>query len=314
MVQAHRWGIVSTIKAPAEDILKFAAWHLEQGAAHLFLYLDDDNPEAQTRLAPHPQITVTRTDKAHWKDRLGRVPAKHQLRQCRNAEHAYGQADDLDWLAHIDVDEFLISERPISEILAALPTEVRAARTRPEEVLARDGTHDPAETLCKAWLPPQRRNLAATLYPTWGKHFRGGFLSHVAGKVFARTGQPGIGFRIHDLFENGNRVPSQDIPEVSLIHDHASDWGYWLENYRYRHTKGTYRAELKGALPEDKGGLTPHELLLGIEQAEGEVGLRRFFDEMCVATPELITRLEQHDALRRYRLDLPGKRQKHFPD
>jgi len=38
-----KWGIVSTIKAPLEEIERFAAHHLELGADRLILYLDDDN-------------------------------------------------------------------------------------------------------------------------------------------------------------------------------------------------------------------------------------------------------------------------------
>lgn len=316
-----KWGIVSTIKAPTDRILNFAAWHLDQGAAHIFIYLDDHAPAAQARLDGHPAITAIRTDDAHWMARLGRVPPKHQLRQGRNAEHAYAQlkttdndlAAGLDWLAHIDVDEFLISDRPIDQVLAALPNEVRAARSRPQEVLSNPDGSTNHEILCKAWLPPNQRSIVPSLYPTYGKHFRGGFLSHVAGKIFARTGQPDIGFRIHDIFEQGGRIASQDLPQVALLHDHASDWSHWLAAYRYRHTKGSYRSELKGALAPDQGGLTPHQLLHQLEQTQGETGLRHFFEEMCVATPGLKQALAEQGLLRHYSIDFAALRHRYFP-
>ena len=40
----------------------------------------------------------------------------------------------------------------------------------------------------------------ADIYPTYGLHLNGGFLSHVAGKVFVRTGHDGVGLRIHNAF------------------------------------------------------------------------------------------------------------------
>ena len=312
-----QWGIVSTIKAPVETILNFAAWHLDQGAAHLFLYLDDDNRAAEAALSAHPRITATVTDAAHWQARLGRVPAKHQLRQCRNAEHAYGRAEDLHWLAHIDVDEFLFSPTPIAELLAALPAQARVARVRPEEVLSSEGQPDrrPGQVWCKGWVPPGKaRDVVTGIYPTFGQFFRGGFLSHVAGKIFVRTGQQGIGFRIHDIFEDGARLSTDaELEKVALIHDHASDWDHWLAAYRYRHQKGSYRAEMKGAIPAEQGGLTPHQLLATLEAEEGEAGLRAFFDEMCLATPGLRARLDAHGLLRSYPLDLSEARQRHFP-
>lgn len=317
MAGSDSWGIVSTVKAPARQILNFAAWHLELGASRLFIYLDDNNPEAAERLTAHPAITVTTTDDAHWQKRMGRRPGKHQLRQCRNAEHAYAHCSNLDWLAHIDVDEFFWSKDDLAACLSALPPSIRAARARPHEVLCTEGQPDipTGEILCKAWLPPARRTIVPQLYPTYGHHFRGGFLSHVAGKLLIRTGQAGIGIRIHDIFENGARIAdTQDLADTALIHDHASDWHHWLQSYRYRHAKGSYRPEMQGALTADHGGLTPHQVLQQIEDTEGEPGLRRFYDEMCLATPKLRSALEKHDALRRYRLDLPALRDKYFPE
>ena len=82
-----RWGTVTTTNAALPEILDFAAWHLELGAHRLYLYLDDDNPEAQAVLSAHPKIRVFRTDEAWWTKRNGR-PVKHQVRQGANARHA----------------------------------------------------------------------------------------------------------------------------------------------------------------------------------------------------------------------------------
>ena len=40
------WGIVSTIKAPAKDILTFAAYHLDLGAHRVYIYLDAPDTRA----------------------------------------------------------------------------------------------------------------------------------------------------------------------------------------------------------------------------------------------------------------------------
>ena len=44
----------------------------------------------------------------------------------------------MDWLAHIDVDEFLWPETGVAEALTALPAQAFTARVRPAEALAPD--------------------------------------------------------------------------------------------------------------------------------------------------------------------------------
>ena len=52
------WGTVTTTNAPLARILDFAAWHLEQGAQRLYIYLDDTDPAAAAALSAHPNIVV----------------------------------------------------------------------------------------------------------------------------------------------------------------------------------------------------------------------------------------------------------------
>ena len=125
----QKWGIVSTIKAPARDILTFAAHHLDLGAHRIHIYLDDENPAAFAALKAHPKCRVITTDAAYWQRRKSR-PEKHQARQTANATHCYRRGPQLDWLAHIDVDEFLWPQSPLSGQLATLAPDVISARIR----------------------------------------------------------------------------------------------------------------------------------------------------------------------------------------
>jgi hypothetical protein len=317
--QQVKWGIVSTIKAPAEAILNFAAYHLEAGAHRLFLYLDAPCPEARPLLKAHPKIRIFDCDDASWQQRRKKSgkPKKHQVRQSLNATRAYRrQAGDLDWLAHIDVDEFLWADRPIAEILGSLPAETHGARARPIEALDGDGT------AFKGYIPsgPEQGATVGRIYPQYGGHIKGGFLSHLQGKIFVRTGLPGLTLRIHNMFQKdpagGKDIENpgvQELPEIDLCHFHAPNWQHWLQHYRYRLEQGSYRASLKPARPRDMGVLSKHELIMGIETEEGEAGLRAFYDEICKDTPELRARLTAEGLLRIRDLDLEACRGKHFP-
>lgn len=308
---ADRWGIVSTIKAPGAQILNFAAYHLEAGAHRLFIYLDAPCPEVRHLLKAHPKIRVVDCDDPSWQQRRkGGKPAKHQQRQTLNATRAYRrQSDDLEWLTHIDVDEFLWADRSIAQILAELPQTTLNARARPIEALAGAGS------AFKGFISgSERKNIVGRVYPQYGEYLKGGFLSHVQGKIFVRTGLPDLSFRIHNIYQGKDENPGgQELPEVDLCHFHAHNWDQWLSQYRYRLKQGSYRAELEPAWSRETGGITKHELLSEIEASEGTSGLRAFFDEVCKDSPKLRRKLEAEGLLRLRDLRIEEARQKHFP-
>ncbi|MEM7090769.1 MAG: glycosyltransferase family 2 protein, partial [Pseudomonadota bacterium] len=219
-----RWGIVATVKAPAEDLLRFAAYHLDLGAHRVYLFLDEANPPAQAHLKAHPKVRFQVCDDTYWRKVGQKRPRKHQVRQAVNATRCYARAE-LDWIAHIDVDEFLWAPRPVETVLSGLPQSVQCARVRPLESLDGDGT---AFKACP--VDPAQRDLAArAIYPTFGKLVKGGFLSHVQGKLFVRTGQDGLTLRIHNVYLNGAENPGQvELDEIDLCHVHARDWESWL--------------------------------------------------------------------------------------
>ena len=310
-----KWGIVATIKADAPEILRFAAYHLEQGAHRVYIYLDAPCPQAQEALREHPQCRVVRCDDGYWQRHNGGRPEMHQPRQTFNATRAYRRADDVDWLIHMDVDEFLVSEGRVASHLAAQPDEVQCVRARPMELLA--GGDPQTGAAFKSFIPAgrNREQTVAALYPTFGEHLKGGFLSHIAGKIFVRTGIKGLKFRIHNVFVEGDTNPGHvEVPQLHLAHFHARDWETWVSHFTYRHAQGSYRADLGPARARARGGITTHELFTMILEEDGEAGLRAFFDEVCADTPSLRARLESRGCL--YRADFPFDTAlaKHFPD
>ncbi len=312
-MSAPKWGVVATIKAPVEDILEFCAHHLEIGAHRLFIYLDDDNRDAFRILSAHPKIRPVLTDDPYWK-RLGmKRRVKHQSRQFENARHAYGRAGDVQWLTHIDVDEFLWSlDRPLADQLADLPPECLCARIRPVEALAGGGdtTHFKGYSIRQ----PKRRKETARIYPTFGAHLNGGFLSHVAGKMIYRTGVGGLKVQIHNVFVGDEMNPGQrELDGTQLLHMHAKSWEDFIAAFHYRLQKGSYRSELKPNMPREEGGLSLHELFSMIHEEDGEEGLRAFYDEVCTANPDLLDRLRAHGHLHSHALFLRDRRSRHFP-
>jgi hypothetical protein len=303
------WGIVATIKASHVDVLNFAAYHLDRGAHRLYIFLDEEAPETYAALKAHPKIRVTQCDDVYWSKLGGKRPVKHQVRQTRNATHTYLKKADTDWLAHIDVDEFIHSNKDITSILNGLSENILCARMRPIEALSGDGN------AFKAFIPngPDRTRLVADIYPSYGQFLKGGFLSHVAGKLFVRTGLSDVQFKIHNIMRNDTMNPGEtELSQVELCHCHAKSWEDWSRSYRYRLQKGAYRADLAPA--QNKNILNLHAVLTLIEASRGMAGLRAFFDEVSADTPQLRTRLNAHGLLRHIDLELNKTRARHFPE
>lgn len=317
------WGLVSTIKAPMEQVLDFCAWHLELGAKRLFIHLDEPDDALFNLLKSHSKIRPLVTDTAYWAKVNKRRPHKHQVRQSLNATRTYLQRADVDWLCHIDVDEFLIPDGAIGPVLAGLPDHCHVARIRPMESLAPVGQVDSSQYFKRFVAnPQQRRAVSDQVWPTFGPYLNGGFLSHVAGKIMVRTGLTDSGsndlqLRIHNLITADGDNPGQvELDQVLLAHMHAKSWDDWLAHYRFRLAQGSYRSELKPMRPKGQGGMTLHDLFAMIEADGGETALRGFFDEVCAATPEQLQRLKAagllHELATPLGPQLVALRQKHF--
>ncbi len=309
-----KWGIVATIKAPVEAVLGFAAHHLDCGAHRIFIYLDDDNRAAYQILKQHPKVRPVLTDDSYWRGLGFKRRAKHQSRQFENARHAYKRATDIDWLAHIDVDEFLCPARPLAAQLADLPPDCLCARIRPIEALAPALPDQPLYAKACALDRQIRNRQTETLYPDYGAHLTGGFLSHVAGKLFYRTGVPDLKVNIHNIFVGDIQNPGQvELGDTDLLHCHAKSWDAFIAAFHYRLDKGSYRAELKPNRPADQGGLTLHQLFATLYDTGGEAALRQFYDMVCTASPAHLEALAREGLLRQPDLDLETSVARHFP-
>lgn len=294
------WGVVCTTNAAPDDVARFTAHHLSLGAARIELFLDAPAPETADFLAGHPQVRLTTCDAAYWQASGKTRPEAHQLRQAHNATRAY-RASDLDFLAHVDVDEFLIPEVDIARALRFVPDDCAQARIRPVELLAPDDgpprhfkiTHRQAR---------RKRAVLDHIYPSYGAYLTGGFISHTSGKVFARTRIPGARLGIHGLRLDGQSVGNEaEMPKLKLAHFHAASFAHFRDRVRFRLDRGSYRK------PEDDEAMRLADVLDFVLETEGETGLRHFFDEVCTDSPALRARLDEHGMLLTHPLDLDAQ-------
>lgn len=300
------WGVVATVRGSTTQIARFIAWHLDLGAQSVSIYLDEPDAQ-QIKALAHPRVKLVACDDAHWTRRRTR-PEQHQLRQVRNATEEWRNTRH-EWLAHIDVDEYLLPPRPMDEILRDIPEDCALLHLNPVEQLAEGSGTAFKRTAADVGL---KKSDLAEVYPTFGPYLRGGFLSHLEGKNLLRAGgrprADKVRFGIHMAFWQGARISNRiTLPDLPLGHAHAPDWHSFRDHLSFRREKGSYR---------NKEGerFRLAELLDLLEETEGEAGFRMLFDEVARASPELVARLDERDMLLRYPLDLDRALARWYPE
>ncbi len=305
--QTLRWGLVSTVKAPLAQVAGFAAHHIDLGAEALHIHLDAPDPETEAFLKRHPKIHVTRCDAEYWRAAGKTRMQAHQLRQSFNATRVYrGAEETLDWLGHIDVDEFLIGATDVRDVLGGIGADTAFARFAPAEALAPQSGPPRHFKLTHVHAGVRKAELQ-DIYPVFGMHLYGGFLSHTSGKVFARTGIPDARLGIHSLKYKGEDAANRAKPDgLRVAHLHAPSWETFRAHLDFRREHGSYRPR------SDRPELGQAELIRYLAEEEGEDGLRAFFDEVCADTPALRDRLDARGMLLRHDLDLDQKMRRVF--
>ena len=316
--KSPRWGIVATVKANRRELGNFLAHHLDLGASEIHIFLDNDNPRLLDTFNTTDRVYLHKTLDGFWDNIKGYRPKKHQTRQAWAANWLYHQNPDLDWLTHIDVDEFLYSETEISTVLKQLPNSVKIAQAYASEALAREGKSklDPKLTYAKAHntIRPKDSTLFDALYPTYWRYLRGGFLSHKEGKYFVRLGHQDFKLDLHSISCNNTWLKKDHtLEEFDLIHFHTPSRARWKQRFNYRLERGSYRPEIPDRGSIDHLSLSHHDFFKGLVAEGGEQALDHFFTEVCTTRPDLIDGLEQHGLLKTYALALDEKRHRHFP-
>ena len=318
-LEPHRWAVVSTIKAPTKDILNFAAYYLHLGATHLYLFLDFPDPDAQENLEQHPNIRVTNTGPDYWQAR-SRRPQTVERRQIENIKTAieFARGDHISWLGHFDHDEFLHvpSHANVGMRLARLDGDVMCARALPVEYLAPDDPNYKGPDQFKRLAAPfaRRRQISMWAYPEFGAKVSGGFLSHQVGKSFFRIVPELMAPRIHFCdYPTHSDTKIKTLAHLDLAHYHTDAWDKFYQKYQQRRASGSYRKVISGGKTYETERKSLHDILEDLEQNEGVAGLKRLHRELCLATPELVARLDQYDLYRLYDFNFDAKRAQYFP-
>lgn len=281
-----QWGVCCTAKAPLAQLLAFVAWHQHIGAAHIWVHLDDADEISGHVLNQLDGVTAILCDEAYWADTLGMRPRRQEPRQSYNMQRIYGEAA-LPVIAHVDVDEFLFSERVIGDVLDEAMGDAPFIRVAPAEALHDPTLPDDIFTARQFRLPFPNGMTAERRMAVLGDYtalLMKNMLSHKVGKSFFRTGVAGLVPKIH-AGSFGKDEPPLHVPvnsDIVVLHFHAQDKAAWLDALPHRTVNGAYR--FNETLSDFLADATP-------DQVEA------FYEATQTARPELVAALKAEGLL-----------------
>jgi Glycosyl transferase family 2 len=181
------WGFVMTVNEPSALVISNVAWHISTGAHEIHLYFDRPNDPVMRAFPTMPQVRVVECNEEYWARANIKRPHSQTRRQFINANDALKNCS-VDWLAHIDTDEFLIQKSPIRQELKSLQDFNVALHFDVRERVYVDST--PACSIFDGAFRSRSHMPAAldrSIFGDLNCYLQRGLLSHCAGKAAVRT-------------------------------------------------------------------------------------------------------------------------------
>ncbi|MGR3805423.1 glycosyltransferase family 2 protein [Marinibacterium profundimaris] len=222
-----RWGIASMVSEPEPLILAFVAHWLELGASRITLYFDTAAPAIGRRLERIPECEVIQCDAAFWGASPLDRPALKVHRQADNLNRSYRESD-LDWMVHVDADEFLVPDQPLAQILAGMPDDVDVV-SMPVAERMYDGAPEPDTIFGGVFRRSHRARLAEEVARIDGPvaaYLDRGLAGYPGVKSATRVGRPlTLGIHGPDEVRAVRRVI---LRQAHLLHFDGLTPGHWI--------------------------------------------------------------------------------------
>ena len=232
-------GIISTVKAPVEQLEMFINYHLNIGVKLIVLFFDDPDDSAIEHFSDNPKVISILCDQKYWNALPDARPDAIPGRQIVNVnigadilkEHA------INWLIHIDSDELIRPLKPLAEvldnsnsdivvfqILEAFPLQIRSKGFYSQCFFKQKPTIDKIHRA-------KRYGCRNAIYKN--KYLKGHFLSKCAVRI-----SPAIKkYRIHSHI-GVEPITPQHTTDVQLLHYDCIDIVDWKGKWdsRLRHS------------------------------------------------------------------------------
>lgn len=241
--------IVSTVRAPLDDTLRFAFYHLNTGMDALILFFDDPEDPAIERLRPFGRITVIACDDTYWQAAGISRNASIEARQIFNADRGLSIAKTMhmDWIIHIDSDELIYTRVPLGELLSGAESDV--VRFDIREAIPRNPNAKEAFDGISLFKRPSSRLKRAIVILLGCRHavyHREYFRGHLESKSAVRVDADIPGMGIHWPKHSGMSSGIVTDERIVLLHFESCSFSAWNEKWARRSDGSASASKLRG--------------------------------------------------------------------
>lgn len=303
-----RWGTVCIVREPTDLLIAFAAYHLSVGAEQILLYFDTPDDPAADILEQIGGVFVTRCTDSFWKP-LGGPPLSLDDRQKVIVDHARKRAQ-VDWIAHIDADEFLHMPNGLHPSFAAMRERDHSWIKIPVAERVWLGTPDPGTLFGGAFRSPiegSRKEVMEVYGTGLDFLFPMGTAGHPFGKPLGKVRAPEQVFEVHRVVSlAGDRLPACEARQVKLLHFEGLTPLHWG------------RKILRKALEHRQSPLTIRRARLAmiesiVQAPDPGATVLEWYDRVHVLQAGVAERLRAHNALSEITLDIRSAIETHAP-
>ncbi len=226
-------ALVTAVRDEADRIDDFLQHHRSVGVARAYVYLDRCRDATADRLAAHPEVTAIAWDR----DPSHRWFAEHQNLVVADALRR-AAADGIDWMLHLDVDEYAWAG-PVGELDPAaghLGPALRAATTEVVRFPTVEAIPEPLGPNPPHWafehVQPEGRFARRLLDPRTGEvEVVPGPLGHLRGKTAVRVAAGLVPEDPHAWRRADGTVPTEQSVGTHL-HVVVAGAAQWQAKYR----------------------------------------------------------------------------------
>ena len=250
-------GVAVTVRADISIIDQFVDYYLSKDYDQVIIFLDD--PEFNFIPSKHvfnANVEFIKCDNEYW-SKINRLrfdqtaknirPDSIEQRQFCNY-HFANSLSYCDWLANIDIDEFIFSEFNLKDILTVLPKNIFSIRMRPFEAVYSEsvGVNDIFNTRYFK-VSSRRNNKNSNDFYDSNLLSNGGFWGHKLGKIFARTNELIKRMSNHTLEPlNDNLSCDVEFDFIKLLHFEGMSCDSFIEKQKRRFSRDVIVTKMSG--------------------------------------------------------------------
>lgn len=293
------WSTVTTAKEPTANLQAFVAWHLAIGASEILIYLDDPADTAPASFTHLPQVKFIRCDQPYWDTYNAPRPTGIRKRQIFNATNAYYMATS-EWILHVDIDEFVYMNGCINTFLQNLPSENNQISMRPvERIFMPDEVNQPYTDIFRVAVEQKTPKWLSKIYAN-PEQMPYGFMGHINGKTFVRTGLSAVNIQVHRVEIDGEIPAPNYCTNMHLLHLYSFGLEHFIAKGAWKFARQQWRKDRDNAASTLSLRDRRRQIIGMVFESEDQLAKNAYFADAFVFDAKRLRKLCRYQRVQKF--------------